>query len=340
MKMTRNTIRKHLRDDGRSLWLVCVLVVLLAAACTSSGGAGNPSYAVEQSLGQEGSVQFFLRVSDTTISTSDTVALQIETRAGEAWRLSWPQVGTTLGDFSVSVREPSRRVLGRDGILTTTVTYALEPDLPGNYTIPPVEVSFGGADDAGYPFTLASDPVQVSVQSVLPPGVGEQDLEAEEGPAAPPPGALPWLIVAAALLVAAAGAGGTVMLRSRAAVQLPMEAGLDARSEALAELDALVTSGIIEEAKWDEYYVRLSGLVRRYIERRFSIRAREQTTEEFLEHARQAEQLSAYRELLRGFLEYADRVKFARHTPDPQEAQKAAELCRRFVNESSLENRL
>ena len=83
--------------------------------------------------------------------------------------------------------------------------------------------------------------------------------------------------------------------------------------EALAKLHA---ARLLEAGRHEEFYVRLSDIVRTYLEARFHLRAPEMTTEEFLQAAQRDPQLTPpQRSLLGTFLSEADLVKFARYVP-------------------------
>ena len=84
------------------------------------------------------------------------------------------------------------------------------------------------------------------------------------------------------------------------------------RERALRELEALLGRGLPEQGLFKDFYIELTLVVRRYIERRHGIRAPEQTTEEFLAAAAahpafRAESVQG----LKAFLTAADLVKFA-----------------------------
>ena len=86
----------------------------------------------------------------------------------------------------------------------------------------------------------------------------------------------------------------------------------------------------------EEFYTRLSDIVRHYLEGQLGLRAPERTTEEFLyemscDHALSAE----HKELLGAFLEESDLVKFARFRPGDEDKQRAFAAAERFVQESS-----
>ena len=92
---------------------------------------------------------------------------------------------------------------------------------------------------------------------------------------------------------------------------------------------------LAEQGEYQAYYVELSGIIRRYIEERFSIRAPEMTTEEFLRSLGSSAQLeSEHRQLLADFLNACDMVKFARYGPSLKEAEEAMGSAEKFVAET------
>lgn len=79
----------------------------------------------------------------------------------------------------------------------------------------------------------------------------------------------------------------------------------------------------------------MSGIVRHYLEDRFGLRAPERTTEEFIRDALASRALSAaHRELVAGFLEQSDLVKFARHAPGQADMRNALDSAERLVRET------
>jgi hypothetical protein len=85
----------------------------------------------------------------------------------------------------------------------------------------------------------------------------------------------------------------------------------------------------------EEFYTRLSDIVRRYLEGQMGLRAPERTTEEFLFEVSRDHSLSAeHRELLGAFLQEADLVKFAKFQPGAEDMQRALDAGEKFVHES------
>ncbi len=84
----------------------------------------------------------------------------------------------------------------------------------------------------------------------------------------------------------------------------------------------------------EPFYVRLSSILRQYIEWRFKLRAPEQTTEEFLALA-SGGLIVTHRDLLSTFLHQCDLVKFARHQPDRSDMQNAFDSAVAFIEQTA-----
>ena len=103
-------------------------------------------------------------------------------------------------------------------------------------------------------------------------------------------------------------------------------------------LTRLHSARLLEAGKHEEYYVRLSSIVRSYLESRFQLRAPEMTTEEFLQAAQRNPLVGAsHRSSLSHFLGEADLVKFARYVPARDDAEGAYAAARQFVESTRPE---
>ena len=84
--------------------------------------------------------------------------------------------------------------------------------------------------------------------------------------------------------------------------------------EAMEELQKLRNQKLWEQGEIKQYYIRLSDVVRRYIERRFGIEAMESTTDEIVKAMRKTDAEQFARAKLKELLELSDLVKFAKHS--------------------------
>ena len=101
---------------------------------------------------------------------------------------------------------------------------------------------------------------------------------------------------------------------------------------AMYELDALLKKGLPGRGFYKDFYIELTMVVRRYIERRHEVRAPNLTTDEFL---RAAESNPVFtREAiaeLREFLQSADMVKFAGVEATPEMADAATSRAKVYL---------
>jgi len=85
----------------------------------------------------------------------------------------------------------------------------------------------------------------------------------------------------------------------------------------------------------EEFYTRLSDIVRHYLEGRFHLHAPERTTEEFLYEVSQNNALTPeHKDLLGAFLRESDLVKFARHHPERSDMNRVLEAAEKFVDDT------
>ena len=180
-----------------------------------------------------------------------------------------------------------------------------------------------------YPF------LSLEVVSSLKPG--EQDIRPAKGGLArwpAPPSRWLWYALAILALLAAAFLALRKFLTTPRTI-LHMAPPVPPHEIALNALAELRAKGWIEALKIELFYVALSGIVRRYLEARFGLRAPERTTEEFIRDALSSRKLSdAHRDLVAGFLEQSDLVKFARHAPGPSDMHNALDSAERLVRET------
>jgi len=104
------------------------------------------------------------------------------------------------------------------------------------------------------------------------------------------------------------------------------------KERALRELDLLLGRKWVETGRVKDFYVELTMIVRRYIERQHHVRAPEQTTHEFLlAVAADPRFPETVIRRLEQFLEAADLVKFAAYQPDSRAVGDAVDTARAYL---------
>jgi hypothetical protein len=143
---------------------------------------------------------------------------------------------------------------------------------------------------------------------------------------------LQWLAIAGVLL---AVAGAILWLRARARRGSPPSPAViqAAQEDALAELQKLRGQMTRENSR--AYAIAVSGVVRRYLERRFGLLAPRRSTEEFLAEARASGRLDeSHQRNLSDFLAACDFLKFARAIADAPELEQIHTTAVRFVTDT------
>jgi hypothetical protein len=264
-------------------------------------------------------------VSEREIRIGDRVKLKVTIPSGGAEEVRFPERPADTGEFSFYGSEKIGQVFGGPrGRVYTLGIYTT-----GTHVVPPVEVRYRnkGAEDWR---TVLSNQVPVEVRSVIT----EQDRDIRGAKGLFPyrgTGRYLWLfLVSAALIVAfvlrrRSGGAGLSSARKR----------LTPYRAAMRALRALEQERFPEKGLIKEYYSRLSGIIRTYIEDRFGLRAPEMTTEEFMEEARASGELdNTQKHLLNEFLVHCDMVKFARYGPTPEEMGRSFSSAENFIEQT------
>ena len=270
----------------------------------------------------------------------DTLTLTLRVVAAPDVEVLLPEFAEALERFPVRDFVPTEET-DDQGRTIATQTYRLDAPRSGTLSIPPLLVEFVDRRPGHKPapegldaYELLTDRLDFTVASVLP-----KDASAD---LAPPLGALapvqratptlwPWVLLGAVALAALAWFGFRTFGTWRRRVRRE-----SAYAIARGRLDKLLgTPPPKGRAALDGFFVQLSGVVRRYLEDRYDLRAPELTTEEFLETVAQSPDLTRdHRTLLRDFLRRADLVKFAHFEPSESQVRESVALAERFLEET------
>lgn len=184
-------------------------------------------------------------------------------------------------------------------------------------------------------YKLKTEDIAVVVKP-LPDEASRGELAPPAGPAEmpAPPSTIAYYAAGGIAAAAAIGLALFFFLRGRLG-RVPAAPPIPPHERAFRELRALLDEELIAKGRIKEFFFRLTFVVRTYIERRFGLRAPEQTTEEFLPTAAGSGLLSpAHQQLLKDFLDYADLVKYAAYMPGVKDIENSFNAARRFINET------
>jgi len=283
---------------------------------------------------EDGGVAVTFTLSASRITTAQRVEARLEVLAPEGATVTLPGLDVAVGEFTLVDLARAEPAVAPDGRILHRETYLLEPFLDGTYAVGPMRVSY--TPGAGLPArtaTIPDEPIGIEVASVLADGEPIPDIKDIAPLAELPPDRRPWIVAGVGvwwLVVLAALA--TIRHRRRRMQPAPPPEPLADDEIALGELAVLLSENLIAAGRVDEFYTRLTAILRRYIERRFGLHAPVQTTEQFLATIGRDEAFAdVHRGLLGRFLARCDLVKFAADRPDDEAIDGAVSTCRQFI---------
>lgn len=270
---------------------------------------------------------------DTTLITvGDRVTLEVRVQHPADAAVAWPD-SLDVDPFEVlDARVAPTQTRGDVG--SSVARFSLTTFELGEVELPSFDVRVLHPD--GREEVLATDGYGVEVVSV---GVEEGgDIREIRGPVTIPVGALGLLALAILLMLLGAAAYAVIQRRRRSDAGEIVAPGPPPRPPhevALEELDRLEASTLLEDGRIKDYHIRVSEILRRYVEERFRVPALEMTTWEVLGGLQSAGVDEGVRADLRRFLDQCDLVKFAKAKPDEAASRSALALGRDWVHRTT-----
>jgi hypothetical protein len=316
------------------LILAMVLCGFLFASCKKDSTGEKPVEKKPEKIHEaveRGPAKVTLDADKKEITIAEQVNLSISIDIDEEYEIELPSFGDKLEQFGIVDYHTTQPELKGDKRKLITRTYILEPFLSGDYVIKPMKIIFFKKGDKEK-HSIETPEVTIKVKSLLPEDLKDLKLNDIIPPLPYPRSYMVWIWGGAGAGILILLAIGIYFYRKRFMRMDTIEIRLKAHEMAYNELKALVDENLIEEGEIKEFYLRLSAIVRRYIENRFGLRAPEQTTEEFLKGLESAQDFPAeYKPLLNNFLKHSDLVKFARFEPETKDIQGSFDSCKAFI---------
>ena len=287
---------------------------------------------IEESV-ERGPARVIIEADKKEITIAQRVNLSISVDIEEDYEVELPAFGDKLEQFGIVDYHNTQPELKGNNRKLIKRTYILEPFLSGDYTITPMKILFFKKDEkeTGKHF-IETPEITIKVISLLPEDMKDLKLHDILPPLPYPRSYMIWIYGSVGIFLIVILAGGYIYYRRRLSNRVTTETRLKAHEIAYNELRELVDENLIDSGDIKQFYLRLSAIVRRYIENRFGLRAPEQTTEEFLTGLENADEFpSEYKPLLRDFLRHCDLVKFARFEPGAEDIQKSFDSCKAFI---------
>ena len=127
------------------------------------------------------------------------------------------------------------------------------------------------------------------------------------------------ILLVIALILAALAILAFIYFKKKKAEEKIYTPPMPAEEIAREALRALKEKKLIEKRLFKEYYIRLSDIIRTYVENRYRIFAMDRTTWELFQEMKSKRIERSHADKINDFLEDCDMVKFAKYTPDQKE---------------------
>jgi hypothetical protein len=255
------------------------------------------------------------KVDKATITIGDRIIYTLTVKADPKIKLDPIPLGSNLGAFEIKDYKSYPPEKDREGKIINRSDYNITTFTTGEYVVPPIEITY--TDTQGEKKSISSERIFITVKSV-----GATEAEMVDIRGLKPPidikgrSKIFYLVV---LLIIGAGFFAWFYLRSRAKAlkipEIPEELRERAWEVTVSELQKLRESDLLEKKLVKLYYINLSEIIRKYIQRRFQIVALDRTTQEIKQELKGIKLDLGTIEQIHRFLLDCDLVKFAKFIP-------------------------
>ncbi len=279
-------------------------------------------------------IDLTLEADTETVDPARSVLLTLTVKAPADVKVTMPDFRDRVRGFSLAedFEEPARAA--SDGATVRRTNWKLVPEpCADEYKIAPFVVRaspvlLSKQSDDGK-FSFYAGPVRFESPAAREPVTGEMECDPKKE--LPP---LSWKLVGqvSLALVALAAVLTGLVVGCRYLARRVKEHRMSPIERAWVELDRLLKKGLPGRGRYKDFYVELTMVVRRYVQRKYGIRAPHLTTEEFFaELARSGGRAAGQAPRLRRFLESADLIKFAGVEATPEMADAATDSARGYL---------
>lgn len=315
-----------------------------AARDEAARGVAGPLAGVASAAGQHTrELRVAMEVDTTMIHLGDPVAVRLAVDHPADWVVHWADsldiAPFEVLDYAVTAPRAAPRggtggSAGAGGGARSVAALTVTSFELGELEIPAIEVAVAAPD--GTVHTVSTDPFRIGVESV---GLDESgDIRAIKAPLSIARSwwaLLPWLLLATAL-----GAGALYLhrrMQARPAVEIakPQPPPRPHHLVALEALDELERSSLLERGQVKRWHVRVSEIVRAYVEGQLEVPALEMTTGEVVAGLRAAALGGRITDAFQRFLARCDLVKFAKLRPGTEASRELLGAARSLVEMTS-----
>ena len=283
----------------------------------------------------QGGIDLKVESETKVIDPARSVFLTMELKVPHDCTATMPDLRDRVVGFSLVedfAEEPRKE---KDGSTVQVTNWRLVPEPCADvYKIKPFVVKgspkiWKAQSDEGK-FSFIGGPIYFENPATREPVTGGMETDPKKD--LPP---LSWKLVlgAGCLVLGVVVVGFLIWFAIRYVARRVKEHRMSPIERAWVELDRLLKKGLPGRGRYKDFYVELTMVVRRYVQRKYGVKAPHLTTEEFLREFR--DEGRGMRDELRKFLESADMVKFAGVEATPEMADEATDSAKGYLKSDS-----
>ncbi len=312
----------------RLFFYILVLIFLFLGGCQLPQGEEStkpvePQH-FEKRFGLGGApIDVIVGLSSESIELTDFLTVTVRVEHSEDVRVEPPYLSEAVYAPLLLIQNPQEDLFWseKQNRIIQTWVYHFEPMKSGEFALHPFRVFFRLESErkpqlenwSVYKIEISEIPYRVTSVDIN----DQSDIRDVKGPIQPEYDYLPLILSVSTIAILLLSLWLVVRIRRHfqdrglSAVEI-----IDYLLESLRRLKKLEEKDYISQQQYDRLHVELSGVLRYFVENRFGLKAREQTTEEFIREIRYSPHFSTEQQaILQQFLELADLVKFATYNP-------------------------
>ncbi len=315
---------------SRFLLITFYFLLALAPLSAQTPSPATPPFTANLSWGN---VEILLRAEPASVMLERDLNVTLTITAPAHQTIEIPDLRHRFQGFTIAEGFARDPITLPDGQRSREYRWRLVPGLDAEYRLAPFAVTIHDATTTPHERSFATRPV------VFPAATRDTSLtdavEINPRPFWIPPTRRDYL--QAALLLGLVVVLLLFLIRLMRYLQRQVKLHrMSPHERALTELDQLLRQQLPARGLFKEFYIELTQVVRRYIERAHHIRAPQQTTPEFLASARNHPDFpQTVLGSLRAFLEAADLIKFARQETNATAAEEAVATARTYITDDA-----
>jgi hypothetical protein len=276
-----------------------------------------------------GGVEVKLTPSQEQLAVGDPVELTLEVNHPAGYQVIMPKLEQKWGDFEVRSQSQATTSANPDGTETTRQSIDVTLFELGSFETPELPLTI--SDDSGQMTEVTAPALSLTVNPLrVEEDTSLRDIRPQADMAIP--SMLPSILTGLVVATVVAGSGWWLYQRWRAKRGLaPLIDNRPPYQVAYDELDRIAGLNLPGQNRFKEHYTLATDCLRTYLEQQFQLHAFDRTTAELRVELKQSTMAPDHMRRLIDLFGDSDLVKFAKLTPEIEEARQLIDEARGLV---------